>query len=224
MDTFSSRMAMKQKIQLNLGCGIILVKNFINVDKFYTLKELQKGAKTKKGFLKGAVIERGSKFIQADMCKLPFKDNYADYIETIDTIEHISYRVVLEAFKEMYRVLKPGGKLHLVTTNFDHLAELWTKKIAGRLFDEETKIEYLNLMEVIYGNQLSAGEFHVVPYNPYFLGFILDKAGFKASNIKMTMHPMGSPGPGAKVLKTTRWPHKNVPSMRTDMILVQAKK
>ena len=36
----------KEKIKINLGCGIIPVKGFINVDKFYTEAQL----KSKAGF------------------------------------------------------------------------------------------------------------------------------------------------------------------------------
>lgn len=219
MDHGTPRMEIK-KIQLNLGCGIMVAKDFINVDKFYTLKQL----KAKKGRLKYAVVEKGSKYVKADMCKLPFHDNYADYIETIDTIEHISFRQILQPFMEMYRVLKPGGVLHLVTTNFDNLASLWTKKIAGKPLTEDRMKEYLNLMEIIYGNQVSEGEAHMTPMNPYFLGYLMQKAGFKEKNIKMTVYPMGTQGPGDKILKTSRWNHKVLPAMRSDMILVQAKK
>ena len=68
---------MKKQIKLNLGCGIRLVKGFINVDKAFTLEDI----KAQAGPFRQAVCEKGAKFVQADMCNLPFEDNFADYIE-----------------------------------------------------------------------------------------------------------------------------------------------
>lgn len=213
-----------KKISLNLGCGIYLIGGFINVDKFYTLKQL----KEKKGDMCNTVIEKGAKFVQADMCALPFRDNYADYIETMDAVEHITFKKLIPVFSEMYRVLKSGGKLVIVTTNFDQLAELWTEKIAGKSLDNDKIMkDYLDLMEVIYGNQNHPGEFHTVPFNPYFLGFLLQKVGFKKKDIKMRVYPMGSKCPSRKILKASRFSSNNRKIKwvaRTDMILVQAKK
>lgn len=212
---------MKKKIQLNLGCGVYLVKDFINVDKFYTLKQI----KDKKGMFKMSVVEKGSEYIQADICKLPFEDNYADYIESIGTIEHIPFHEIIPAFQEMYRVLKPGCTLCLVTPNFDKLAELWTGRISGKPFNnDEVMKEYFNLMEVIYGNQRYKGEFHVIPFNPYFLEFLLKKVGFKNSNIKMRIYPTGTKCASRKILKTSRISQSGPAVIRTEMILVQAKK
>jgi SAM-dependent methyltransferase len=47
-------------------------------------------------------------FIESDIRDIKFPDNTFDYIYTMGTIEHIpDYR---KAIKEIYRVLKPGGK------------------------------------------------------------------------------------------------------------------
>lgn len=212
---------MKNKIQLNLGCGVYLVKNFINIDKFYTLKQI----KSKKGKFKYSIIEKGTKYIQADICDLPFKDNYADYIESIDAVEHIPFSNILLAFKEMYRVLKPGCTLCFATTNFDEIAKNWTNRVANKPFDNDRVMkDYLDLIEIIYGNQTAEGEFHVVPFNPYFLGFLLKNAGFKNSNIKMRIYPTGTKCASRKILKTSRYFGSTPVVMRTEMIVVQAKK
>lgn len=212
---------MKKPIQLNLGCGITVCKDFINVDKSYTLQEL----KEKKGLMQNAVVEKGSKYVQADMTDLPFKDNFADYIETIDAVEHISFRGILKAFMEMYRVLKVGGTLTVVTPNFDNLAEIWTKEVANRpLSDEATMARYMDIMEVIYGNQANPGEFHTTPINAFFLGFLLQQSGFKEKDIIMTLYPRGTRGPDEKILKTSRWTSLQPAGMRTDMLVAIAKK
>ena len=212
---------MKKKIQLNLGCGVYLVKDFINIDKFYTLKQIR----GKKGLFKNSVIEKGSEYVQADICKLPFKDNSVDYIESIDALEHIPFCRIIPAFQEMYRVLKPGKTLCFATINFDAVAKEWTDRISGKPFDnEEIMKSYFDLMEVVFGNQTYKGEFHVIPFNPYFLGFLLNKVGFKNSNIKMRIYPAGTKCATKKILKTSRYNSSGPAVMRTEAIIVQAKK
>lgn len=206
---------MKKKVQINLGCGITVVKDFINVDKFYKEKELRE----KKGNFINTVFEKGAKYVQADMLKLPFKDNFADYIETVDAIEHVSFRFVLRAIQEMFRVLKKGGKLVIVTTNFNQLAELWTKTMADLPLDNQVNFEkFKNLMEVIYGNQTYDGEFHCIPFNPQFLQLLLTQAGFNPKKIKIIVYPMGNDEIGKKI-KTQKW--EKGASCRTEMILAE---
>jgi len=207
---------MKKQIRLNLGSGITISRGFINVDKMYTEKDL----KSKKGNFINANFAKGAKYIQADMLALPFKDNYADYIETVDAIEHISFRFVSIALKEMYRVLKPKGKLVIVTTNFDQLARLWTETIAGKPIETQEAFEnYKNVMEVIYGNQANGGEFHCTPFNPQFLAILLDQAGFDIKKkMKMTIYPMGNLKVGEKI-KTLKIDKGH--GARTEMIVVE---
>jgi len=185
----------KQPIWLNLGSGVNLANPpFISVDNFFTLEDLKEGVRTKEGQFKNAKIPKGSKFVKADICKLPFEDNYADYIECNDVIEHQPMNMVGIALKEMYRVLKPGAKLGLSTTNFDELAKLWTINVTGNpLNTKEDWDKYLTLAQVIYGNQAGEGEFHKTPFNPYSLGYLLQDCGFKLENITITIYPTNSP-------------------------------
>ena len=182
-------------IWLNIGCGVSLAKPpFINVDNFFDIKDLEYGQKTKKGMYKNARIPKGAMFVRGDMCDLPFDDNYADYIECNDAIEHIPMNLILKALSEMYRVLKPGGKLGLSTTNFDELAKLWNLHIVGRtLSTDDEKKRYFTLSQVIYGNQAGPGEFHKSPFNPFSLGYYLQNAGFKLGDISITIFPTNSP-------------------------------
>lgn len=184
----------KKEVWLNLGCGVSLADDFINVDNFFDLEDLKEGQRTKEGPFKNARVPKGAKFVRGNMCALPFKDNYADYIECNDAIEHMALGDVQKALSEMYRVLKPGGKLGLQTTNFDELAKLWTLNITGNSLSTQKDVDaFVTLSQVIYGNQAGPGEFHRTAFNPFVLGYHLRNAGFKLEDITITIYPTNSP-------------------------------
>lgn len=183
-------MSEERLIKLNIGCGGMLIGGFINIDKFYTKEQLF----SRSGFFKSVYIEPEAEYLQADVLKLPFNDDYADYIESIDMIEHLGFRETLPALKEMRRVLKTGKKLKLVTQNFDDLARLWMQQVYNRPIDfNDTNNPYYDLMQVIYGNQQAEGEYHRTPINPGFIHALLLTAGFEAKNIEILIYPKGTP-------------------------------
>jgi len=48
-------------------------------------------------------------FVSYDGVTVPFEDNYFDYIVTRYALHH--FPIISESFQEIYRILKPGGKL-----------------------------------------------------------------------------------------------------------------
>lgn len=171
------------KVKLNLGCGINLMKGFINVDKYHKLEDIV----AKKGRYKNAQVCKNPQYVQADIRELPFPDNYADYIEACDVIEHIPFRDVTKVFNEIYRVLKPGKNAVIFTTDFTCLARLWIEKVDNAAFDAR---QYLELTQIIYGNQIQEGEFHKCPFTPTFIKAHAFTAGF--SKIEIRLYPMHS--------------------------------
>ena len=168
------------KTKLNLGSGIKLKKGFINVDAFFTLKELSDGQRTKKGRFQNAVVPRGAKFVQAMIQDLPFEDDFADYIEMSHVIEHLQFRQVIPTLKEIYRVLKPGGELVVATNDTNGVVLDWVTMMTGHNFDLQ---QYQNLMEVMHGDQADTGGFHLTPFNADYLNYCLTSAGFKIGEI-----------------------------------------
>ena len=165
-----------KKIKLNLGCGLWLKKDYINVDKFYTEEQLRSG----KPPFSGAIVEKGAKFVQCDIGKMPFPDNYADYVVMNQVVEHFPMRQIATYMKEIYRVMKPGGKLVFTTPSFNGVVAEWLEMVVNPPFNPEA---YLDLAEVIYGNQLAEGEMHRCPITPEFINFILTSVGFKKGTI-----------------------------------------
>ena len=164
---------MANKIRLNLGCGIWFRKGFINVDNYIDEEE----ALTKKGGAAGAIIEKGYKFVKADIKSLPFPDEYADYVELMNTIEHFPMHHVIEYLKEIHRVMKKGSKLIILTNDMTGLAIDWLEMVSNASFEPQ---KYIDVAETIYGNQYgdSLGELHRVPFTPTYLNYCLFHAGF----------------------------------------------
>ena len=65
--------------------------------------------------LKRVAEKCNSLCILGSILEMPFPDNSFDYIVSSEVIEHTMDP--LHAFNELYRVLKPGGKLVLTTPN-----------------------------------------------------------------------------------------------------------
>jgi SAM-dependent methyltransferase len=229
-----------KKVNLNIGCGISIAPGFINIDGFTTLKKIKELYKKEK-----IKFPKETKFVQTKVQNLPFKDNYADYIESIDMIEHLPMKELTKAFSEMYRVLKPGGLLRIVTTSFDDVVKSWldasrelTEKVTrgeniSEVFDEtysttgnngwiDMARKKVNLaMMVIYGNQSHEGEYHMNAFTPAIMFVYLSKCGFTKDNIKIMIHEKGTLAPsfpGSTVLETLKL------ALINDVIVIEAVK
>lgn len=93
---------------LNLGCGLNIIEDAINVDDI----EYPQWAALKK---------KGIEFVVANLEFIwPFKDNVADMIVAKDLFEHLPNQI--HSMMESYRVLKPGGVLHVWVPTTDSRA------------------------------------------------------------------------------------------------------
>lgn len=74
-------------------------------------------------------VNRYKNLTWADARELPFKDNYFNTVLSVSVLEHISG--IEEVVKEVYRVLKPGGKF-VFTVNTDRVNEMlfWPKVLS----------------------------------------------------------------------------------------------
>jgi SAM-dependent methyltransferase len=50
----------------------------------------------------------------------PFKDNFFNFVLLNETLEHLNFHP-LKVFKDIYRILKPGGKVVITTPNLTRL-------------------------------------------------------------------------------------------------------
>ena len=98
-----------KEVKLNLGCGHDIREDYINVDMFNPMAE-----------------------VQADVLNLPFEDNYADEVVASHIIEHISWRKQVDLYEEFFRVLKPGGKLLLSYPEFEKCVKSFLENKDGK--------------------------------------------------------------------------------------------
>lgn len=159
------------EVWLNLGCGIHLLKNFINVDCAFTLQDLQ----DKSPPFQNSEIDDGAEFVKADMRYLPFPNNYADYILSVYSIEHIPLADISLALAEWKRVLKPDGVIMVVTLDFDNLAREWLAAFVDKPFNKE---HYDMVSAGMFGNQITDGEYHYAPFNVPALNHFMLEAGY----------------------------------------------
>jgi hypothetical protein len=178
------------ELKLNLGAGYRHYKGFVNVDVLLTPADIRAKKKvTEKKVDKDAMfIQRGSKFLHADMCQVgEIYGGAVDLIESIDAVEHIPFRTVPIMLRSWHKALKVGGKVKIMTINFNQLAMMWINNIVYMNMGED---EYMNLQEMIYGNQYHPGEFHQSLWNPNYAYAVFKDAGFK--DIIVTIYPKGN--------------------------------
>lgn len=90
---------------LNLGCGNDIKGGFINVD----------------------VRPLDGVDVVASLDKLPFEDNYADYILCQDVLEHFCRIELIEVLNEIKRVLKVGGVLDMRSPDCEQIINKYCK-------------------------------------------------------------------------------------------------
>lgn len=124
---------------LDLGCG-----------RGYTIKVFEK-----LGFeCRGCDIEPLEEWVgkvDLETDKLPYHDNYFDYVFSKDVIEHFSNpsNMLLEA----YRVLKPKGKILIITHNFP---ERWA--IIPNAYTKRKLLKTMHASFQIYAKKMKHGK------------------------------------------------------------------
>ena len=86
---------MDNQIKLNLGCGDIIIPDYINVDLYNVNADAM-----------------------CDVKHLLFTDNFADLIYASHIIEHFDFHEAFKVLEEWKRVLKPNGQLIIETPDF----------------------------------------------------------------------------------------------------------
>lgn len=158
-----SKILYGQKLEkaLDAGCGDGRVAQIMGESfgvSFYGVDISEKGVELAK--------KAGVKAEIADLSKkIPFEDNYFDLVISTEVLEHIVNPDIF--LREIYRVLKPGGKLLLTTPNLSS----WINRILFVLgiypifleASTEAKVGYGIFSKFFNGKDL-VGHIHVFNY------------------------------------------------------------
>lgn len=143
--------------KLHIACGGDFKGDYINVDLYDT-----------------SVCDVADDCIKLEQ----FPDNFADEIFHMHFMEHVNAAEGIEAIKNWYRVLKPGGKLVFETPEADETFRFWLS-----MNHEERWYKVQNLWHgyrmQIWGSQDTPGQQHYIIYDKPRMIELLTQAGFK---------------------------------------------
>lgn len=83
---------------------------------------------------------------------MPFSgENFVDEIVMVEVLEHISFHDTVKVLTEIYRVLKPGGKIHIQVPDCGSMMEMYVRKQIGEDIPHKPK----SVEEVMYMRELT---------------------------------------------------------------------
>jgi len=149
-------------MRLNLCCGEDVRPGYINIDVRRTRPEV-------------LVMD-----IEKELLRV-FPDNSVDEIIARDCIEHISWRRVEDLLKDIYRVLKPGGKVYIQVPDLEAIAK---KIILNPDFKYGELEGWKAISYWVYGGQEYPENSHKAGFTIRTLKELLENIGFEVVDIK----------------------------------------
>lgn len=104
---------------------------------------------------------------------LPFEDGYFDAICSVEVVEHLENR--FEFFREIARVLKPGGRLIFTTPNIANLASRMRFLFSG----------FYTLYKPLREDSTNPLHDHITPLTWYFYRYSLARTGFEMTDVRV---------------------------------------
>lgn len=154
-ESFIRKFSSVGEIKLQLGCGERILPGWLNAD-----------------------IYRGDIYI--DITKiLPLADSSVSRIYSHHLIEHVGLSQLVSLFKEMFRILKPGGRIRLVTPDLKKLIYIYQHPEQNediiRHYCQSTG--FVHPVEAFNQEMRQNGE-HRYIYDFAFLKILLENCGF----------------------------------------------
>ena len=100
---------------LDAGCGNG-VNSIFCLENGFKVSGFDVSSAAIEGLRKNNHISQGQTFKTGSVDSIPFEDSKFDFVMSIGVLECVPKSLLLPAFEEFFRVLKPGGKLLVVLT------------------------------------------------------------------------------------------------------------
>ncbi len=139
-----------------------------NVELFDKL-EIGSGSKPKEGYLHFDTRQLAGTDVVGEATSLPFKDDFFVEVYSRFFLEHLIRSDAKKALKEMFRVLKNGGKLVIIVPNLAYFC---------KLFLEEKGQKKDWAINKIYGFENYLEDHHNFGYDEEILREYLTETGF----------------------------------------------
>lgn len=107
--------------------------------------------------------------VMAPAWKLPYQDGEVTEIFSSDMCEHLTHPEWIVSLKEWHRVLRPGGKLTIITPDLDAV-------VKARI---ENKQDYYDIQRYLYGAQSYAENYHKQLFDFAHLKLDVEHMGFE---------------------------------------------
>jgi len=143
-------------MKLNLGCDRNKLPGYVNVD----------------------IREEVRPDMVLDLREFPYpwSDSSIDEIFIENTLEHISYTKHDRIFQEFYRILRPKGRLIIVTPDIEDLLDRY---LIGRSGKDQWKFVHF-----LFGGHEHEHDYHRAVYTVKRMKWILEKHGFRVVEIE----------------------------------------
>lgn len=137
---------MPKEIRLHVGCGKKILPGYVNID----------------------ILPFPGVDVVADISKLPFDDNYADFIYSCANLEHFGRKEWKGVVRHWYAKLKPGGTIRISTNDFE---------AASMRYANTKNLE--ELLGLLIGGQKDEYDWHGMIFDFPTLKQGLEEAGFE---------------------------------------------
>jgi SAM-dependent methyltransferase len=184
----------RRPIRLNLGCGGRPLAGYINVD-MDSLEQIR-------ARYPGRTYADDLVVVPYDIFNLPFADGSVDEIRSEALIEHLRFIDEPRFFREIVRVLKPGGLVYLTTVDFEKAVQQWLAAaddwkdfyrdddeailsqhwFGTHSYSADNRWGYLTA--TFFGSQNGAGQFHTNCYSAGKLRAICERIGLEVESVE----------------------------------------